>query len=262
MFYGEDAAVVTWKAVGFGLSARHTPTSWGSFSACPTRSLTASGTYFFDTIRSGRKFSTTSLDRCLQRPHALRNTIATPLSCTRRTGGPLDGNDPGPAMVPVLEHVDAVRGACGSGGGSGGGPGNGFVGGTVGGGGGAGAGSGPGGASVSTASDGLAGMGGGGDSGSGPGGGTNSGGGVGDTPGRFRGEGGGNPAAENLMSFEPAFGGGGGGGGLSPTSMGPGGPHGAGGGFHGTAIETQQYELQMRMVDILMESLQYARALR
>lgn len=174
-------------------------------------------------------------------------------------------------MVPFLEHVDAVRGSSGPGGGGGfgGGFGGGVAGGT--GGGGAGAGTGPGGATLSTASDGLAGIagGGGGDSGSGAGGGLGSGGGVGDTPGRFRGEGAaGNSATESLMSFEPAFGygagggGAGGGGGLSPTSMGAGGAHGAGGGFQGTAIETQQYELQMRMVDILMESLQYARALR
>lgn len=195
-------------------------------------------------------------------------------AATRRTGGPLDGSDPGPAMVPVLEHVDAIRGGYGSGGGSGFGSGSGFGGGAGAGGAGAGAGAGPGGATISTAGDGLVGIGGGGggDSGSGAGGGMGglgSGGGVGDTPGRFRGEGaGGNFAAENLMSFEPAFGygaGGGGagsGGGLSPTSMGAGGAHGSGGGFQGTAIETQQYELQMRMVDILMESLQYARALR
>lgn len=184
----------------------------------------------------------------------------------RRAGGPLDGNDLGPAMVPVLEHVGAVRGGYGSGSGFGGGVGSGAAGFTMGGGGGVGTGSGPGGASVSTACDGLAGMGGAGDTGSGPGGGMGSGGGVGDTPGRFRGEGAGNSATENLMSFEPAFGygagsgGGGGGGGLSPTHTG--GALGAGGGFQGTAIETQQYELQMRMVDILMESLQYARALR
>ncbi|CAN0417277.1 unnamed protein product, partial [Ectocarpus fasciculatus] len=44
--------------------------------------------------------------------------------------------------------------------------------------------------------------------------------------------------------------------------IGPGGAHGAGAGMQGTAIETQQYELQMRMVEILMESLQYTRALR
>lgn len=169
-------------------------------------------------------------------------------------------------MVPILEHVDAVRAGYGSGGGlggvfdSGGGGGGGV---------GAGAGAGPGGSTVFTATDGVAGIGGGGDTGSGSGGGLGSGGGVGDTPGRFRGEGTGNSATENLMSFEPAFGygaggggAGGGGGGLSPTSMGAGGAHGAGGGFQGTAIETQQYELQMRMVDILMESLQYARALR
>ena len=177
----------------------------------------------------------------------------------RRAGGPLDASDPGPAMVPVLEHVDAVRGGYASGGGVG----SGTAGGTVGGNGGAGLGSGPGGAAVPTASDGLAGMGSGGDAGSGPGSGMGSGGGIGDTPGRYRGERVGNSATENLLSFEPAFGygaGGGGGGGLSPTHAG--GAHGAGGGFQGTAIETQQYELQMRMVDILMESLQYARALR
>lgn len=78
-------------------------------------------------------------------------------------------------------------------------------------------------------------------------------------------------ANDAYMPYE--FGGGGGAGGgmgggcLSPTSAAMGG--GTGGATFatglqggGTAIETQQYELQMRIVDILMGSLQYVRALR
>ena len=209
-----------------------------------------------------------------------------------RKGGPLDGNDPGPVMVPILEHVDPVRGgyaavAAGGGGGGlgGGGGGGGFFGAigaahlaggslAMGGGGGGGMGGmGPAGG-MSGIGGGVGGGAGGGAgmSGSGPGGsvvlggGTAvGGGGVGETPARHRGDAG-NPGQENLMAFEPAFGfgaggGAGGGGGLSPTSMGGAGGHGPGG-FQGTGIETQQYELQIRMVDILMVSLQYARALR
>lgn len=167
-------------------------------------------------------------------------------------------------MVPVLAHVDALRGSHGNGYGFGGNLGGAFGAGNGNNSGASGAGGAQGlaGVPISMSGEGPAGIsGGGGDAGSGGGagggsvGGGGGGGGVNETPGRFRGEWAGASAMENLKTFEPAFGGGVGGGGLSPTSMGS-------GGAHGTAIETQQYELQMRMVDILMESLQYARALR
>lgn len=231
----------------------------------------------------------------------------------RTIGGPLDGNDPGPAMVPVLAHVDSLgRGGhgLGLGGGGGGGGSNvpgGFFSGTgaphlvggsngPGGAGGIGAGSRDHGAPSVTVVVGGGGGGAGGGAGGGIGGGIGGGvttlggssssgvvgGGVGGTGGGGAGGlGEGDPSrlrieassSENLVSFEPAFtvGGGGGGGaggaGGSPTAAGGttgGGAGGGGGGgaFQGTGIETQQYELQMRMVDILVVSLQYARALR
>ncbi|CAN0345311.1 unnamed protein product, partial [Ectocarpus sp. 12 AP-2014] len=79
-------------------------------------------------------------------------------------GGPLDGNDPGPTMVPVLEHVDAGRSGHGYGSGAAGNPGGAFGGafGVGGGGGGTRGAPGVAGVPVSMPSDGPAGGGGGG----------------------------------------------------------------------------------------------------
>lgn len=98
---------------------------------------------------------------------------------------------------------------------------------------------------------------------------------LGDTSGRLRGDSIAAASTSENLFFETAFvfgataGGGGGGIGIggigggmsSPMPLGPPGGFFSAGGFQGSAIETQQYELQMRMVDILMVSLQYARAL-